>query len=120
MGRIQESMAHGTDMDGYRRGSLAFARELHEMLGCGIDDFGRPFIPKDERGWPLRPKNAIHPSEISLRTLAEAVLGHDRVDQYLHPSGGNGFHWGSRTLMEAAIDPALFVDINLLNVATFG
>ncbi len=118
--RIRESMTHGTDLDGYRRGALKFVGELHESLGVAVDGRGKGYIPTDDRGMPLRPTAAARPEEISLRGLAEAIHGHEFVEEFYHPSGGNGFNFSSRNLMEAAIDPTAFVDISTFNLGVAG
>ncbi len=116
--RIRESMQHGTDLDGYRRGALQFCAELHETLGVAIDERGRGYIPTDDRGLPHRPTAVARPSEVSLRILAESIMGHDFVEEYYHPSGG--FDFGSRALMESAIDPTAFIDISTFNLGVAG
>ncbi|MGH8356223.1 MAG: hypothetical protein ACRESF_01905 [Pseudomonas sp.] len=118
--RISESMQHGTDLTGYRRGAMAFVRELHESLGVAVTDQGRAIIPLDARGLPVRPKNVMRPEEYSLRGLAEAIMGHEFVEDYFHPAGGNGFDFSNRHLLEAAIDPTAFVDISTFNLGVAG
>lgn len=118
--RIREAMQHGTDIDGYRRGSLQFLREWHDTLGVTLNESGRSTIPLDERGLP-RPSqaNCARPGEVSIRALAEAIHGHDFVEEFYHPAG-NGFDFGSRQLLEAAIDPTSFLNINVFNLGVAG
>lgn len=113
---------NGFDEQGYRQGSLRFLREFCEdVLGTAVDESGLPTIPKDERGLPKwTHANRARPEEVSLRHLAEAIHGHDFVEDYYKPNGGNGFDFGSRHLMEAAIDPSAFVDVSLFNLSVFG
>jgi hypothetical protein len=117
--RTREAMAHGTDMAGYRRGGLAFLREWHETLGVRFGDDCRPgFHTHPDTGVGYKPAGSAHANEVSLRHLAEAIQGHDFVEEYYHPAGG--FDFGSRQLLEAAIDPAAFVNVNLFNLSVAG
>jgi hypothetical protein len=111
-------MQHGTDLDGYRRGSLQFAREIHESLGVSVDDRARGYIPTDERGLPQRPRAALRADEYSLRTLAESIMGHEFIEEHYHPSAG--FEFGNRALLESAIDPTAFIDISTFNLGVAG
>lgn len=91
--------------------------EFHDTLGLETDPrTGSPLIPSDERGLPQLKPNRAQPREVSFRQLAEAIMGHEFVEEYYHPSGGFNF----RTLQEAAIDPTAFVNINTFNLATAG
>lgn len=119
--RISEAMQHGTDMAGYRRGCLAFAREFHETMGTVLRE-ERGAIQADvhvnDRGLPYKPRNSAHANEVSLRDLAEAIMGHDFVNQYYDPR--NNFDFSNRSLMEAAVDPTAFVNINTFNISISG
>lgn len=120
-GRIRESMAHGTDLPGYRRGSMAFLREFHQTLGVDIDTRGRPIIPLDERGLPHRPQAAARADEVSIRDLAEAIMGHERVEDLYHPASGFDFGGpGASHLLEAALDPTAIIDVSLFNLGVAG
>ena len=106
---------HGGDV---RAGSLAFVRQVHDDLGVALDSRGRPTYHRDEEGKAYRAKGSARPDEYSLRYLAEAIMGHDFVEEYYHPSGGMDF--SSRPLMEAAIDPSEFINISTYNLAVAG
>jgi hypothetical protein len=114
-GRLEEARRQNRS---YGQGCMAALREWNDMLG--LESHPRsayPALPLDDRGLPYFKHQArVRPSEISLRSLAEAIHGHEFVEEWYHPAGG--FTFGN--LMEAAIDPTAFSNINLFNLATAG
>ena len=116
-GHLQEAQNHNRSL---AQGRLAALREFHDLLGLETDPrTGSPMVPLDERGMPESKPGRARASEFSLRHLAEAICGHDFVEEYYHPSGG--FDFGlSRHLQESAIDPSAFVNINTFNLTTAG
>lgn len=105
----------------YWTGRLGALREFHDTLGLDTHPrSGLPMIPVNESGLPdLKPRRAPA-REFSLRTLAEAIMGHEFVEEYYHPSGGFDFSGMSMGIAEAAIHPTAFIDINTFNLATAG
>src|ERR1700729_2908806 len=75
---------NGFGEHGYKNGSLRFLREFCEdVLGTAVDESGCPTIPKDERGLPRwTHANRARPEEVSLRHPAEAIHGHDFVEDF--------------------------------------
>lgn len=121
-GRKQAAHAAGQTLG---QGRLTALMEFHNHLGLETDHRGVPMIPLDDRGLPVLKPNRVKSSEISLRNLAEAIMGHDFVDEYYHPNSGYNFGLmgnplSVRSVQEAAIDPSAFVDINTFNLATAG
>lgn len=115
-GRLQEAQQANQP---YGAGRLAALREFHDNLGLETHPrSGMPMIPRDERGLPQLRPNRMPAREVSLRLLADAIHGHELVEELYHPS--SGFDFGSRNLVEAAIDPSVFVNINTFNAATAG
>lgn len=116
---MRSSMRHGTDLDGYRRGCLAFVREFHDCMGVVLDDQAKPtFAIHESTGRMHKLPNSARPEEVSLRQLAEAVHGYDFVEEFYNPN--NGFDFGSRQLVESAVDPTAFLNINTFNLAVAG
>src|SRR5947209_4788315 len=103
-GRTAEAMQHGTDLAGYRRGCLAFVRDLHEALGVTLDDRGRPGYVYDADNQARKPAGSARARELSLRALAESIMGHDVVEELYNPNPGASLDLGNRALLEAAID----------------
>lgn len=99
-------------------GRMAFLKELHEGVLGMVSVDGRAMPGFDEDGRPARKSGSARPSELSIRHLAEAIMGHEAVEEYYHPSGG--FDFGNRRLLESAIDPTAFLNINTLNLAISG
>ncbi len=117
--RRAEHMTHGTDMAGYRAGSVAFLREFHETLGVRLDESLRPaFHTHPETGVGYKPAGTAKAEEVSFRHLAEAIMGHDFVEENYNPRGGLDF--GNRHLLEAAIDPTAFLNVSLFNLGIAG
>lgn len=112
--RIRES--YEGQASSLREARIGFLREVFDVLGLGCRSDGVPLIPTDERGLPRLKPGRASMSEFSLRNLAEAIMGHDFVQEYYHPSSGFEF----RGLQEAAIDPTAFLNINTFNLATAG
>jgi hypothetical protein len=100
----------------FNDGRYAALREFHDMLGLNTDARGFPQVQLDERGLPLLKPGRIQAREFSLRGLAEAIMGHDFVEEYYHPNSGFNF----TSIREAAIDPSAFININTFNLATAG
>jgi hypothetical protein len=117
-GRTSEAMQHGTDMDGYRAGCVAFAREFHETMGVSLGEDLRASVLTNDRGLPYKAPASAHAKEVSLRALAESIMGHGFVEEYYHPSGG--FDFSNRHLLEAAIDPSAFLNVNTFNISVSG
>lgn len=115
-GRLEESRQAGGER-AYGRGRLAALTEWHDTIGLETDPrSGSPMIPVDERGLPCLKAGRAAASEVSIRGLAEAIMGHETVDELYHPAGGFPF----MDLQEAAIDPSAMIDINTFNLATAG
>lgn len=112
-------MRHGTDLTGYRQGCLNFVREFHEVMGVALGDDCKPtFAINESNGQPWKPPATAKASEVSLRDLAEAIMGHDFVESHYHPNSGIDF--GNRLIMEAAIDPTAFLNISTFNLSVAG
>ncbi len=112
-------MAANNDRGAYGRGCVRFLEDFHESLGVQFD--GRrmkPTYPKGDDGRPTKTPGTLRADEYSIRYLAEAILGHDFVDEYYQPSGG--FDFTNRQLMESAIDPTAFLNINVFNLSVAG
>ncbi len=110
--------AHGAGRS-HASGRLAALREFHDLLGLDTDPrTGRPGVPLDERGLPELRQGRARPNEFSLRTIAEAIMGHEFTGEFFHPSGG--YDWSGGALQEAAIDPTAFQNINTFNRAVAG
>jgi hypothetical protein len=117
--RVTEAMAHGTDLAGYKRGGVQFVKEFHDTLGVRLDTDLRPGFNTDPTtGVGYKPAGTARADEVSLRHLAEALMGHEFVEEYYHPSGG--FDMGNRHLLEVAIDPTSFVNVSLFNLSVAG
>lgn len=102
-----------------KRARMAFVGLFHDTLGVRLGDDLRPTYHLNEAtGRPHRLPNSARPDEVSLRTLAEAIMGHEFVNEYYHPSGG--FDFGNRQLFEAAIDPTAFLNISTFNLSVSG
>lgn len=111
-------MAHGTDMAGYRRGCLNFVRDFHRILGVEFDGRRPGFALHESTGLAHKPANTARAEEVELRPLAEAIMGHDFVEEYYHPN--NGFDFSNRLLLEAAIDPTAFLQTSVFNLSVAG
>lgn len=99
-------------------GHRAFLREWYETLGLIPDSRMRPTYITEGVGRYTFGEGRASPSEVSLRGLADAIMGHDFVEEYYHPSGGMDF--GNRHIMEAAIDPTAFLNISTFNMSVAG
>src|SRR5581483_12389121 len=87
-GRAAEAQRGGRTL---RSARVAALEDFYECLGMGAVDDGVPAVPLNDRGMPeLRP-NRAGAREVSLRHLAEAIMGHDFVEEYFHPSSGFRF-----------------------------
>jgi hypothetical protein len=116
-GRTREAMAHGTDTAGYRRGCLAFLEDFHAAMGVAFE--GRPtYAIQEATGRPYKVPGTASADEVSVRALAEAICGHDFVEEYYNPD--NSFDFGTRALTEAALDPTAFVNVNVFNLSVAG
>lgn len=103
----------------FAEGRLAALREFHDQIGLETDADGTPMIPLGEDGLPEVRRGRAKFKEFSLRTLAEAIMGHENVEQLYGPSGiyGSSRPW---RLTEAAVDPTAFININMYNQAVAG
>lgn len=116
-GRLRESTAHDNSPAAYHRGRMAAVKELHETLGLVHDGRnGTCSYNFDERGLPVSRPGAARATELNIRHIAEAIFGHERVEELFHPASGMNFG----ALREAAIDPSAFVDINTLTLSVSG
>ncbi len=110
--RCEEGRADRTG----RSGRLQFVRDFWETCGVLMDDRGRPTYDNDERGQPRLLEGRCRPEEVSIRELADAIIGHDNVQEYFHPASGIP----SNALLESAIDPTAFLNISTFNLAIAG
>src|SRR5262249_32942020 len=107
-GRLEEARQNNRS---FIEGRLAALCEFHDILGLETDPrTGVPQVPLDDFGLPQLRPNRAQASEFSLRNPAEAIMGHDFVEEYYHPAGGFDFGM-ARHLQEAAIDPSAFINI---------
>lgn len=101
-----------------REARLNFVRLFHDTMGVGLDADATPtFRLKESTGKPELLPNSCKPEEVSLRNLAEAIMGHEFVNNFYHPSSGYNFN---NPLTEAAIDPTAFININTFNLSVSG
>lgn len=92
-----------------RTGSAIFVQELREkLLGITEDNFGRRMIAP----------NSAQPEELSIRHLAESIMGHDWIEDNWNPRSGQSV----ASLLEAGpgIDPTTFLNINVFSAAVGG
>jgi hypothetical protein len=115
--RTTEAQQHGTDLDGYRRGTAQFLREWCETFGLSWTENGPGFL-RDADGRYYKGPGTAHASEVNFRHLAEAIHGHRFVEEYYNPA--NAFAFDSRRLMEAALDPTAFLNVSVFNQAVVG
>ncbi len=120
--RACESDERNRDAQGrqdIRRSREQFLGLLHETMGVRYNGGGRSaFASHPVTGQPYKPANTMRSGELGLRTLAEAIMGHEFVEEYYHPS--SGFPGGMKHLQEAAIDPTAFINISTFNSAVSG
>ncbi len=120
-GRTREAMQHGTDLAGYRRGCAAFLEEFHDNLGVRYDrQTGRSVYRYDENERPVLGRNRLLPKEVVIRRMADALLGHDVVEEHFNPQGGSGLEFNSMPMLESALDPTTFLNVNVMNLAVAG
>lgn len=101
---LQAHVGQYGDIEGRER----FVEGVHDLLGIGRNEDDQP---------TLAPNRAL-PKEFSLRYLAEAIGGHEWVEEYFDPSEGPSI----RRLLEAGpgVDPTSFLNINTFNLAVAG
>jgi hypothetical protein len=90
------------------RGRLRFVREIHDSLGITRDRYDRPVLRSDR----------MEPEEYGIRPLAEAICGHDFVEEYFNPNSGPDM----LTLLESGpgLDPTAMLNINTFSLAVAG
>jgi len=88
-------------------GPKGFVLKTRQLLGITKDRFGRPTIENPE----------VHPSEFSLREVAEALCGRDWVNA-LQP--GHGFDQMDLLEMDAAVVPSAFANTSAFNATVGG
>lgn len=114
-GRLTEAKSNNGNR---AQGRVNALREFFGLLGLEADGYGNPRIQLDENNMPVLQEGRMRAREVSLRHLAESIMGHEFVEEYYHPA--NGFNFGLRPLQESAIDPSAFVDINTFNLSISG
>jgi hypothetical protein len=101
-----------------RAGRRTFLQEWYQTLGITADEQCRPTYLTEGNGHYHFGEHRCRPEEVSIRDLAEAIHGHDFVNEYYHPNSQVDF--GARALQEAAIDPTAFLNISTFNLAVAG
>src|ERR1022692_807166 len=117
---MRQGMGAGDERTRLTEGTRAFLQDWHANFGLDMDSRGRASYPLDANGNPTRRPGAMRASDVSIRDLAEAIVGTDKVENYFHPS--NAFDFGDRSmvLQEAAVDPTAFLNISTFNLAISG
>ncbi len=113
-GRLAEA---GND---HRAGAAAFLRDWREALGLNPNPGRDPrdtYLTEDSR--PVFGAGRFSPGEVTIRGIANAIMGVELVEELYRPGPG-GFNFGDSALVEAAIDPTAFVHINVFNQAVSG
>lgn len=101
-----------------RAGAAAFLRDWREALGLNPNATGNRDTYLVEENRPVFGPGRFAPHEVTLRQLANALIGVELVEELYNPAPG-GFDF-SDTLHEAAIDPTAFLNINVFNQAVAG
>src|SRR5262249_8264226 len=111
-GHLREAHQNNRSLQSAR---VAGLRELFDTIGLTMDEqsFG-PATNLDERGLPVLKEGRAQSIEVDFRELAEAIAGHDFVDEFYHPSSGYSF--AGQALREAAIDPTAFINVSTINL----
>ena len=98
-------------------GRRAFLKDWYEMLGLAQGERSQPEYLTEGDGRYHFGEGRASPSEVSIRSLAEAIHGHEFVEDFYHPNSGYDFR---EPLQEAAIDPTAMLNISTFNLAVAG